>query len=300
MRTQTQILEQFDAWARGNELVRAAVLTSSRANSECETDVLSDYDIEFYVTDIEPFRQSDAWLIRFGEVMVRWPFKPRSGAPWADITRLVIFSDAVRIDFQIHKIAEVVSDAFDCYKVLIDKDGLLSHLRAPTHTKHLVKKPTRDQYETLLNEFWWNAHYVPKYLRRDELPFAASMLGESVRSKYLHTVIEWFIGLHNDWSVNTGICGRKFKRYLDEQTWAEYESTFAGAGLDKQWQAFFSAVALFRKLAKQVGDILGYTYPEKIDRDMTEYYRWIRSIEIGKANHALHADEGPAALHPRR
>ena len=210
MRTQTRILEQFDKWSRSNELVRAAILTSSRAKSERETDLLSDYDIEFYVADIEPFRQSDAWLTHFGEVMVRWPFKPCSGAPRADITRLVIFSDAVRIDFQIHKIVEVAPDAFDDdYKVLIDKDGLLSHLRAPTHTEHLIEKPTRDQYETLVNEFWWNAHYVPRYLRRDELPFAASMMGESVRSGYLHTVIEWFIGLQNDWSVNTGMCGRK-------------------------------------------------------------------------------------------
>lgn len=301
MRTQTQILEQFNAWSRGNELVRAAILTSSRANSKRKTDVLSDYDIEFYVTDIAPFRRSDAWLTHFGEVMVRWPFKPRLGAPWADITRLVIFSDAVRIDFQIHKVAEIAPDAFDDdYKVLIDKDGLLSKLRAPTHTTHLVKKPTLDQYETLVNEFWWNAHYVPKYLRRDELPFAAGMLGESVRSRYLHTVIEWFIGLQHDWSVNTGICGRKFKRYLDEQTWAAYESTFAGAGLEEQWQAFFSAVTLFRKLAKQVGNALGYRYPEKIDRDMTEYYRWIQSVEIGKATHVLHADGAFAALYPRR
>lgn len=285
MRTQKQILEQFDAWSRSNELVRAAILTSSRANPKRETDVLSDYDIEFYVTDIEPFRRSDTWLTHFGEVMVRWPFTPRSGAPWADITRLVIFSDAVRIDFQIHKVAAIAPDAFDDdYNVLIDKDGLLSQLIAPTHTKYLVKKPTRDQYETLVNEFWWNAHYVPKYLRRDELPFAASILAESVRNKYLHAVIEWFIGLHNDWSVNTGICGQKFKRYLDEQTWAEYESTFSRAGLEDQWQAFFSAVTLFRKLAKQVGKVLGYTYPEKIDRDMTEYYLWIQSIEIGKAN----------------
>ena len=257
MRTQTQILEQFNAWARSNKLVRAAILTSSRAKSVRETDVLSDYDIEFYVKDIEPFRQSDTWLSQFGEVMVRWPFKPSSGVSWSDITRLVIFSDAVRIDFQIHKVSEVAPDAFDDdYKVLLDKDGLLARLQAPTHTEHLIKKPNRHQYETLVNEFWWNAHYVPKYLRRDELPFAANMLGESVRSKYLHTVIEWFIGLQNDWLVNTGMCGRKFKRYLDEQTWAMYESTFAGAEIEEQWQAFFNAVALFRKLAKQVGNVL--------------------------------------------
>ncbi len=141
-----------------------------------------------------------------------------------------------------------------------------------------MKKPIRDEYEVLVNEFWWNAHYVPKYLRRDELPFAASMLGQAVRDEYLHTVLEWAIGLQNDWSVNTGVRGRYFKRYLDAQTWREYESTFAGAAIEEQWEAFFNAVALFRRIAKLVGDSLGYPYPGTVDREMTEYYRWIRSI----------------------
>jgi aminoglycoside 6-adenylyltransferase len=282
LRTQAQILEQFDGWARNNELVRAAILTSSRANPERETDLLSDYDIELFVSDIEPFRQSDAWLAHFGEVMVRWPFKPRPGTPRADITRLVIFRDAVRIDFQIHKVAEIAPDAYDDdYKVLLDKDGLLSRLSPPAHTRHLIKKPTRDQYETLVNEFWWNAHYVPKYLRRDQLPFASSMLGQSIRSEYLHTMIEWFIGSQNDWSINTGVCGAKFKRYLDGQTWAEYESTFRGPGLAEQWDAFLNCVKLFRRLAKSVGEILGYEYPEMVDQQMTDYFQWIWTTDIG-------------------
>jgi len=288
LRSQEQVLTQFKEWARENELVRAAILTSSRANPERETDILSDYDIEFYVTDIEPFRQSDAWLNNFGVVMVRWPFRPRSGTPWADITRLVIFRDTVRIDFQIRKAVEVAPDTYDDdYKVLLDKDGLLSNLRPPTHTEHLVKKPTRDQYETLVNEFWWNAHYVPKCLMRDELPFAASMLGQAVRDNYLHTIIEWYIGLQHNWSINTGMRGKKFKRCLDEQTWQEYESTFAGPALQDQWQAFLNGVGLFRRLAKLVGDSLGYEYPEKVDEEMTEYYRWIWSNEMGKANKSL-------------
>jgi aminoglycoside 6-adenylyltransferase len=215
LRTQAQVLEQFNVWACGNELLRAAVLTSSRADPKGETDVLSDYDIEFFVTDLEPFLQSDAWLAHLGKVMVRWPYKPGAGAPWSDVTRLVIFKDKVRIDFQIHRITEAAPGGFDGhYKVLLDKDGLLAHPSTSDHTKYLVKKPSPEQYQRLVNEFWWNAHYVPKCLKRDELPFAAGMLGRSIRIDYLHTVIEWFIGMQNDWSVNTGPYGRKFKKYL--------------------------------------------------------------------------------------
>lgn len=285
MRTAEQVLTQFKEWAQENELVRAAILTSSRANPDRETDILSDYDIEFYVTDTEPFLRSDKWLNNFGLIMVRWPFKPRSGSPEADITRLVIFRDAVRIDFQIHRAVEVAPGAYDDdYKVLIDKDGLLSNLKPPTHTEHFIKRPTRDKYEILVNEFWWNAHYVPKYLKRDQLPFAASMLGNFVRDKYLQTIIEWYIGMQHNWSINTGIRGKTFKRHLDETTWQEYESTFAGPAIQDQWQAFLNSVRLFRKMAKSVGNSLGYEYPEKVDEEMTEYYQWIWSTEIEKAN----------------
>ena len=280
MRSQEEVLSGFDEWARASDLVRAAVLTSSRANPERETDFLSDYDIELYVADLEPFRKDDRWLDSLGSIMVRWPYRPRATDKEGWITRLVLFSDGVRIDFQITDQTVIAADAYDDdYTVLIDKDDMARELNAPTHTEHLVKKPTREDYDTLVHEFWWDAAYVPKYLWRDELPFAASMLGQSVRDTYLRTVIEWFIGLRHNWSVNTGVYGRKFKRYLDDRTWSEYASTFAGADTEENWWAFFNAVALFRRLARAVGDELSYEYPVQLDRDMTDYYSWIRSCQ---------------------
>ena len=282
LRTEEEVLTQLSDWARGNDVVRAAILTSSRANPERETDFLSDYDIVLYVAGLEPFRRDDEWLSAFGPIMVRWPFRPRSTFEEGWITRLVLFKDGVRIDFQITDQMEIPADAHDDdYRVLIDKDNLTTGLTAPTHTVNLVKKPSREEYDTLVHEFWWNATYVPKYLWRDELPFAASMLGQAVRDQYLHTVIEWFIGLQHDWSVNTGVRGCKFKRYLDDQTWSDYTSTFARADLEENWQAFLNAIALFRRLARAVGDRLGYEYPEQLDREMNAYYSRIRGTKKG-------------------
>jgi aminoglycoside 6-adenylyltransferase len=201
------------------------------------------------------------------------------------ITRLVLFKDGVRIDFLITDETEIRPDAYDDgYRVLLDKDNLTAELIPPTYSLYRVKKPSRDEYDTLVHEFWWDATYVAKYLWRDEFPFAASMLGQAVRDEYLHTVIEWFIGLEHDWSVNTGVRGRKFKRYLDPQTWEEFTGTFAGADIEENWNAFFNAVVLFRKLARTVGENLGYEYPEGLDKEMSEYYSRIRSTTSETAN----------------
>ena len=280
MRTEEEILTQFDRWAQSNDLIRAAVLTSSRVGPEGAIDFLSDYDIELFVADMETFQKDDEWLGVFGPIMVRWPFKPRSTFDEQWLTRLVLFKDGVRIDFQITDQMAIKPDAYeDGYKILVDKDNLTAELNEPTYSQHFVKKPSQEEYDVLVHEFWWNATYVPKYLWRDELPFAASMQGQAVRDKYLRTVIEWSIGLQHDWSVNTGVCGKRFKRYLDAETWSEFESTFAGADIEENWQAFSNGVTLFGKLARIVGSSLDYDYPAQMEEEMINYYSKIRNTK---------------------
>ena len=296
MKTEKEVLTQFDIWAQKNDLIRAAVLTSSRVSPERETDFLSDYDIELYVADLDPFRKDDLWLGAFGPIMVRWPINPRSTFSEEWIPRLVLFKDGVRIDFQITDRKTIEPDAYtNGYRVLLDKDNLTESLKEPTFSKYFIRKPSQEEYDTLVHEFWWDATYVPKYLWRDELPFAASMMGQAVRDKYLRTIIEWFIGLQHDWSVDTGLGGRWFKRYLDAETWSEFTSTFAGADIEENWQAFLKAVALFRKLARIVGSNLSYKYPAQLDQEMTDYYFRIRNTSKERANNHMQRTSGNVA-----
>ena len=285
MRTEEEVLRQFNIWAQKNNLIRAAVLTGSRVNPERETDFLSDYDIELYAADLGPFRKDDQWLKAFSPIMVRWPFRPRSTFSEEWITRLVLFRDGVRIDFQISDKKIIRSDAYeDGYRILLDKDNLTMGLREPTYSKYFIRKPSREEYDTLVHEFWWNAAYVPKHLWRDELPFAKYMFDNILRYSFLQKIIEWYIGLQYDWSVSTGIYGKMFKRYLNTGIWQEYESIFTGADKEENWQAFFKALALFRKLAKIVGRSLGYEYPAQLDQEMTDYYFRIRNTNKEKGN----------------
>jgi len=279
MRTEKEVLSHFKKWARKNDLIRAAVLTSSRANPEAEVDFLSDYDIELYVSDLSEFKKSDEWLDEFGTIMVCWPFKPRStgfkDGNW--ITRLVLFNDGLRIDFQITDQIKITKDAYNNgYQVLIDKDGITEGLAEPTYSEFIIKKPEQEEYETLVNEFWWDAYYVPKYLWRDQLPFAKYMLDYTLRYSYLHQIIDWYIGLENDWEVETGALGKKFKEYLSKEKWEEWEETYAGADIEDNWKAFFKMTDYFRKLAKKIGDKLNYNYPEQVDKEVIKFCREIK------------------------
>jgi len=272
------VIEELQDWAHRNELVRAMILTGSRANPHCTTDFLSDYDIELYVSSVLPF-MNDNWLSFFGDVMSRWPLKPGPTFDRDWITRLVLFENRVRIDFQITASEPVDSTIHDGgYRVLVDKHGLADDLKAPTFSRHLITRPTRDDYEALVNEFFWDVIYVAKHLWRDEIYFAKYMLDSMIRFEHLRRIIEWYIAARNDWSVGTGRYGRLFKRYLEPQTRAEVEATFVDADIAKNWQALFNVIVLFRRLARYVARDLGYDYPDKLDNRVTDYCEQIKQV----------------------
>lgn len=270
----------LESWAQQNDTVRTMILTSSKANPSMKTDILSDYDIELYVNDLRHF-QTDNWLNEFGKVMIRWPLEPESTGAGSGITRLVRYEGELRIDFQITEVGKIDFDNFpNTYKVLVDKDGLAKKFPTPTFNDYVIQKPTEKEFQIMVNEFFWDTTYVPKNLLRDELPYAKYMFDGVIRFNYFEKMIEWYIGLKNDWSVSTDKHGRYFKRYLDKKMWSEYESTFAAADLEENWQAFFNMLGFFSKIAKEVADGLGYKYPEEFDKKVNAYCRSIKDIQL--------------------
>lgn len=277
MQQENAIVEKLTNWVMKNNYVRAMILTSSRATPNCYTDVFSDYDIELYVTDTMQF-MDDKWLTVFGDVMIRWPLKPMATFDKQWITRLVLFENEVRIDFQITSKKSIDSSAYDDgYEVLVDKDRLTTNLIEPTYSRYIVKKPQKDEYEELVNAFFWNVTYVAKNLWRDELYYAKFMLDNVLRFDDLQKMIEWYIAMQHDWSISTGKCGRLFKHYLSAKDWKELEATFSNARIENNWQALFNMIDLFRKFAKDVANTLGYEYLDKIDKKVTEYCKKVKT-----------------------
>lgn len=280
MRSEEQVLTHFIEWANKSDIVRTAILTSSRVKKDAKVDFLSDYDIELYVSDIEQFVESDNWLSTFGEVMVRWPYKPRSTFSKEWITRLVLFKDGTRIDFQITEEEKIQNERYDNgYRILIDKDKQGEHCIEPTYSEFIINKPTGEEYNALVHEFWWNAYYIPKYLWRDELPFAKYMLDYTLRYSFIHKIIDWHIGYENNWSIETGALGKKYKKLLSPKLWEEFEQSYAGGGIEENWEAFYKVTDLFRKVAKDIGQKLEYNYPEVVDDEVMAFCNRIKTTK---------------------
>lgn len=279
------MLTKISEWAKRTDNVRVAILTSSRTNPAAPVDVLSDYDIELVVEDLRPFLDGDGWLESFGEVLVRDPYKPiqTDKAVW----RLVMYKDAPRVDFHI-KLREVLEEDVKAhslpafydigYEVILDKDGITKGLASPTYSAYRTERPSEIEYQALVNEFWWDATYVAKYLWRDEFFFAKYMLDRGLHFNYLEKVIAWYIGARHNWGINPGIHGRWFKQYLEPEVWAEIESTFAGADLQDNWNALFKTTEVFGHLAAEVGKYMEFAYPIDVERNVRGYLTKIRNL----------------------
>ncbi len=286
MPDEAAVLERVVWWAESHPLIRAVILESSRAVEQAPLDRFSDYDILLVVSDTRPFAENNDWQRFFGEPLVRF------GDPVAVLgvethMRLVMYHDHTRIDFAIWPIEllqrlveqQLSTDFLDWgYRVLLDKDGLAARLPAPTRTAHIPPKPTEQAYLALIEEFWWESTYVAKNLWRDDLVFARYNLDVVMRSELLLPLLEWRIELDHDWAWKPGVVGRGLKRALPPDLWSAFEHTYVGPGIAENWEALFVMTALFRRLAIEVGQALGYTYPQELDDGVTAYLEEARRL----------------------
>jgi aminoglycoside 6-adenylyltransferase len=91
-------------------------------------------------------------------------------------------------------------------------------------------------------------------------------------------MLEWRMERDYGWSEPTDWMGKGLKKCLPDDFWEELEGTYAGAGIEENWETLFRTLALFRRVAVEVADDLGYAYPHDLDRRVTAYVRAIRDL----------------------
>jgi aminoglycoside 6-adenylyltransferase len=283
-----RVIQQLMQWAERKKPVRAMLLTSTRTNPKARVDLFSDYDVVLVVTDIHPFFEDRAWLEEFGRVLVvyRDPIKPEYAIErFAYITQ---YEDGLKIDFTLWPVemlsrivaAPQLPDDLDVgYTVLLDKDDLTAGLQPPTYAAHIPTPPTQTEYEDAIEECFHEATYVAKHLWRDDLMAAKYNLDHAMKLDNLRQMLEWRMEIDRDWSVKPGAYGKGLKKHLKPETWLELENTYVGAGIKENWDALFRTIALFRRVAIDVGEHLGYSYAHELDRRVMEYLRKVEGLD---------------------
>lgn len=274
------------------DLVRAMVLTGSRANPASPRDVLSDYDVILYTLDVAPFVESETWFRELGAVLVSIQPGFEELGRWV-CTRLVLYEDGTKIDFTVRSMDDLrtlcstgTPPDDHGYVVLLDKDGLTAALGAPTQREYVPAVPTASDYAELVNSFWWESTYVSKSLWRDDLMAAKLMLDHHLKQSLLRPMLEWSIEIDRGWQWKPGAYGRGLAGELDADTGRELAATYAGGDIGDLWESLFRTTALFRTVAIRVAERLGYGYLYELDRKVTIYHQAVRSLDRQTASAA--------------
>ncbi len=277
------MLDKIQKWAETQPEIRVVLLTSSRANENKKIDQLSDYDVELYIENMKPYVENNDWLSNFGEVLILLPEK-RELLGIEQQTRMVIYKSGDKVDFtladiavlkEICRLSHLPDWLDDGYRVLLDKEGLTKNLKRPVYKSYIPKKPSAEEYRSLVNEFWWETTYVAKNLWRQEILPAKYSSDYVIRYKLLLRMLEWYIQINRGWKCRTGFVGKGAMKSLNESEQNELSGIFSGADIKDNWQALFNTIRFFRKISVEVADNLGYKYPYELDTDVFEYIKKI-------------------------
>lgn len=258
-------------WGQSQEAVRALILEGSRA-SRGITDELSDYDVNIFFTDPAPFMEDDSWLYDIEDVWLYVPekitYKNREFA-----TRLIIFRDGVKADFILYSadvlrdFAESLPESYEAgYRVLLDKDDVTQKLPTPTFRAFGKGKPAKDEFRNCIREFWFEAHHVARYLKRNDL--WPAKFREWAAKTHLMQMIQWNERAKHNWDYYTHPLGKNMKNWAVDETVEEVSLSFAGYKQEENWKALFAMTSLFGRLGRETADVLKYHYPEDLEENL--------------------------------
>ncbi|WP_400163626.1 aminoglycoside 6-adenylyltransferase [Brevibacillus sp. TJ4] len=275
MRSEQEMMALIMDVATNDDRIRLVTLEGSRTNKHIPPDRFQDYDISYFVTEMDSFKTSDLWLDVFGKrLMMQKPedmelFPPELGN-W--FSYLLLLEDGNKVDLTLIPIDEV-EDYFaksdGLVEVLLDKDLRIEREVIADDRQYWIQKPTARQFDDCCNEFWMVSTYVVKGLARKEILFAIDHLHGIARPNLLR-MMAWQIGAERGYTFSVGKNSKFLDRYLPREDWDKLLSTYEQNGYAQTWQSLFTCQALFRKYAKAVSESLGYEYPD-YDEAITAY-----------------------------
>lgn len=273
MNTPNGILDRIVVWAKTEARIRGVLLMGSRASQQ-PSDDLADLGVGLFATDFEPYLSDDAWISRIAEVWVYSPdefYFHNAVVP----TRLVIYEGGTKVDYSFWGPASIEQLAeekyFDTgYKTLLDKDEALQHLGAPSFKPAIPPKPTEGEFDRLINEYWFEAYHVAKYLKREDL-WLVKFRDYGSLKVYLLTMMEWYTLAKHSWDYDVKWSGKHISQWLEPEIYDRLGGTFAHFDAQDSWAALIANNDLFRDLAEQTAKLLGYTYPARVAETITAF-----------------------------
>ncbi|MBK0417223.1 aminoglycoside 6-adenylyltransferase [Chromobacterium haemolyticum] len=264
---QNHRLENAIAWAQQRPDVDALILTGSFARDDGSADIHSDLDLEIIGPTPATLADNDGWLRDIGPLLT--VLRLGEGQAWP--TRLSIYADGVKIDFtlagpaRLQAMRELGLDPLyqRGYRVLLDKTGVAQGLPAPHGRPAAPALPCEEHFRERVEEFWFEAFHIPKYLARGEL-FVVKFRDWTMKELLLE-MLEWHAlsrpGTAADcWHIST-----RLQHWAEPEHWQALHQAFGRFDAADAERAFHATLRLYSQVAREVAARAGFDYPEAVE-----------------------------------
>lgn len=265
MRSEQQMYDMILHFAREDSRIRMVTLEGSRTNVNIPADEFRDYDITFFVTDMQSFTSDDAWLDRFGKRLIMQKPEDMELFPAVEqgYSYLMLFDDDVKIDLTLLPL-NLIDEYFTwdkLVKLLLDKDNRIDQPPVPTDSDYHLQCPTKRMFDDCCNEFWNTVPYVVKGLCRREILFAIDHMNDIVRKELLR-MISWKVGFEYGFTFSLGKNYKFLDRYVSQELWAQLMSTYKMDSYEQMWESLEQCMKLFREVSAEAAQKLNCPYPD--------------------------------------
>jgi aminoglycoside 6-adenylyltransferase len=282
-RTEDEIMALILGFAEIDERIRVVLMDGSRVNPNVAKDPFQDYDIAAFVTDVEPFRNEEYVVPRFGEVIVveqpligPWPGTDADGSYYNYNIQLL---DGNRIDLSFYHLDTLGDHLADSLTVvLIDKDGRVPPLAPPNETGYMITQPTKELYDGCCAAFFFAlGSHIPKALWRRQLPLVKYYIEGWLREP-VTMMLGWEIGIRTGWDKSLGFKGRHLESLLTPELWDEYKMTYVDHDYDNLWDSLFLFLAIFERSARSVAEKSGFRFPKETAAKVMSFLEHVRTL----------------------
>ena len=294
----------FIRWATDQPDIRAAIVLGSRARTDRPADQWSDLDLIVVAEDPQRYLSDAEWVKNMGNPWITFLENTASGG---FMERRVFYEGGLDVDFallpaqlfrqmrtllQVRKrfpflirllparfrrnfdqrtleFSDVVRRGV---RVILDKEGLTSELTQIAAGTPKPHPPPQDEFLNVVNDFWYHAMWIAKKVQRGELWTAKSCLDGHMKWRLLR-VIEWHTHSLHGWDYDTWHDGRFLDQWADPRVIAGLRPAFSHYDAEDVWRALPAMMDLFRWVAEETAERLGYPYPKEGEERVRAWLR---------------------------
>ena len=277
MRNKEERMKLIMDVAINDERIRAVTMEGSRANKNATHDQYCDFDICYIVSDIREFTKDNKWVEIFGEILIvqypmDWYSHPYNYAGHDNFAYLIQFKDGNRIDLTLIDVCNIDKEQGYCEPriVLLNKDNFKELQQIDDESVFYIQKPSEMEYYNTCNEFRWLSVYISKGLCREELYYAKYAYDVLMMEMFIK-MLNWKIGVDNDFNVTTGNHSKYLKRFLSLEEMKRFHSVFPNGTYEDIWSKLYVIYDYFAEIAKYVGEALKYNFDAKETEEVRSF-----------------------------